>query len=238
MVLNEQRRIETGAFYTPKILADLAVKYMKEFLPRLEDWFFWDIAAGEGALLEALPESCEKYATTLEYDDVRILRDKGISANQFDFLDGDISKLKELYYNRHRLILFTNPPYFKLKTEHDCYAKRRYKTNDSTALFYYRIFKEIKPVLLCGFNKIDLYQGSSHQRFRNEIPIFDLHLSSFLTPSCTWGLKGNFPIMFNILMGGYDEGVSGPSFTSVIQSDVYEIFKESKNYKNIYNYDK
>lgn len=199
MKLTTERQKETGAFYTPKLWADLAVKYIQQIVPNMQDYFFWDMAAGEGALLEALPDNVEKYATTLEKEDVNILRNKGIKANQFDFLDGDISKLMEIQANKHRLIVFTNPPYFKLKESHDCYAKRKYNTNDSVALFYYRIIKEVDPVLLCGFNKLDLYQASSLKNFRTDTRLLERTLNLFLCPSDSWGLKGSFPIAFNIL---------------------------------------
>ena len=74
MQLTKERRIETGAFYTPKIWADKAVEYICEVIPNMDDYFFWDMSAGEGALLEALPESCDKYGTTLEYEDYQILK--------------------------------------------------------------------------------------------------------------------------------------------------------------------
>lgn len=207
MELTKERRIQTGAFYTPKIWADKAVEYIREILPNMEDYFFWDMCAGEGALLEALPENCDKYGTTLEYEDYQILKSKGFNSNQFDFLDGDISKLQELKGNENRLIVFTNPPYFKLSASHDCYAKRKYKTNDSVALFFYRIVKEVKPLLICSFNKLDLYQGSTLSKFRNDIPIFQMTIAQFLSPSQSWGLKGNFPIAFNILYVGGSEDI-------------------------------
>ncbi len=40
MKLSVKRQQETGAFYTPKIWADLAVKYIKEVLPMLEGFVF------------------------------------------------------------------------------------------------------------------------------------------------------------------------------------------------------
>lgn len=116
MKLTTERQKETGAFYTPKWIAELAVKYIQKVVPVLDGFMFYDCAAGEGALLDALPESCEKYATTLEAEDVDILRDKGYTANQFDFLGGNVDKLGMLWEARHenRLIVFTNPPYVKL----------------------------------------------------------------------------------------------------------------------------
>ncbi len=56
MELSVKKRKETGAFYTPKKWADLAVKKIQEIIPNLEDFVFYDPCCGEGALLEALPK--------------------------------------------------------------------------------------------------------------------------------------------------------------------------------------
>ena len=202
MNLSTQRQKETGAFYTPKMWADLAVKYIQEVVPNLQDYVFYDPCCGEGALLEALPKGVEKYGTTLEWEDVEICRDKGFQVWQLDFLKDDISELLP-ESKMKRLIIFTNPPYVKLPTG-SCSLQIKYKNNDVTALFYYRIYKELKPILLCGFNKLDLYQAPTHERFRNEIPIRKITIKQFLSPSYSWGLKGNFPISFNILLVGQD----------------------------------
>ncbi len=200
MELTDERRAKTGAFYTPKIWADKAVEYIRAIIPDMENYFFWDMAAGEGALLEALPENCEKYATTLEYDDVNILRDNGFTANRFDFLNDDISRLLDIKATpKNKLIVFTNPPYVKLPADNPCAAQVKYKTNDATALFFYRILYEVQPLLLCSFNKTDLLQAPIHKDFRQRIPLDKLIVSMFYSPSKSWGLKGDFPIAFNIL---------------------------------------
>ena len=199
MKLSPERQIETGAFYTPKIWADLAVQYIRKVVPNLEDYIFWDMAAGEGALLEALPEGCQKYGTTLEWEDYCILKDKGFICNQFDFLHGDMSCLLELRsMPRERLIVFTNPPYITLPADNESYAKIKYKTNDVTALFLYRIFKEVKPVLCCYFAKLDLMQSQKHIQTRRDLPLYENSLAKFISPSKSWGLNGDFSIQFSI----------------------------------------
>lgn len=197
MKLTQERQKETGAFYTPKVWADLAVRYIQQVVPDLEHYVFYDPFCGEGALLDALPKGVEKYGTTLEWEDVEICRNKGFQVWQLDFLKDDLSDLLS-ESKMKRLIVFTNPPYVKLPTMH--YAiQGKYKTNDATALGYYRIIEELKPVLLCGFNKLDLYQASTHERFRNATKISQITVGQFLCDSKTWGLKGSFPISFNIL---------------------------------------
>lgn len=197
MNLSTERQKETGAFYTPKMWADLAVKYIIEVCPNIEDFVFLDVCCGEGALLEALPKGVEKYGTTLEWEDVEICRNKGLFVWQLDFLKDDISEILPPS-KMERLIVFTNPPYVKLQSLSNSF-QIKYKNNDATALFYYRIFNELKPILLCGFNKLDLYQAQAHGRFRNETKIRERTLKQFLSPSKSWNLKGDFPISFNII---------------------------------------
>lgn len=200
MVLTDKQKAETGAFYTPKIWADKAVAYIKKIIPNLEDYIFWDVAAGEGALLDALPKGCKTYATTLEREDFYILRDKDYDCNQFDFLSGDLSRLDFLRnIDKRKLIVFTNPPYFTIPSKDYIPIKNKYKSNDATALFYYRIIKEIKPLLLCSFNKIDLFATPKHKQFRADTQWHQRCLSLFVSPSQSWGLKGSFPIAFNII---------------------------------------
>jgi hypothetical protein len=200
MELTDLQKSKTGAFYTPKIWADKAVECIKSIVPDISNYFFWDMAAGEGALLEALPKECEKYGTTLEYEDYQILKEKGFNCNQFDFLKGDINNLAEIKdIPKGRLIIFTNPPYVKLIGDEYINLRKKYKTDDATALFFHKIIDEVCPLLLCSFNKLDLYQAPIHTYFRKKIPIAELTIAQFLTPSCSWGLKGTFPISFNIL---------------------------------------
>lgn len=200
MKLSTQRKKQTGAFYTPKIWADLAVEYMQHFLPLpLEEYFFYDPAGGEGALLEALPENCQKLATTLEREDVFILRNKNICAYRFDFLNDEIWAVKERlqpYIDSKRLVIFMNPPYVKLPAEPKTYAGKIYGTNDSVALFYYRCAFELSPAFICSFNKLDLLQAPKMADFRHFFVTGRPLLKFFITDSKSWGLKGGFPIGF------------------------------------------
>lgn len=200
MYLTDFQKKETGAFYTPKIWADLAVDYIRKIIPCLEDFVFLDPCCGEGHLLDSLPKNVEKYGSTLEKEDVLICKEKGHNVVQLDFLKDDVSNLIPKEKNE-RLIVFTNPPYVKYyKDKYN--IQNKYKTNDSVALFYYKILNDLDPVFLCSFNKVDLYQAAVHDRFRRNIRLFERTLEMFVCNSRTWGLKGNFPIAFNILMGG------------------------------------
>jgi len=145
MELTKERQKETGAFYTPKIWADVAVQhYIKRIIPNLQDYVFWDMAAGEGALLDALPIECEKYATTLEREDLVLLREKGYECNQFDFLNGDINKLVNIRNTpNNKLVVFTNPPYIKLPASDKSYAKKSIKPTMQQPCFYIEYSKKL-----------------------------------------------------------------------------------------------
>ncbi len=206
MELSKDRQKETGAFYTPKEWAELAVKYISLEVGNLNNFVFYDPACGEGDLLEALPKEVRKFGTTLESEDVRICREKGLTVFQYDFLQEDkenecfpLECYLEGIKRPYELIVFTNPPYFKLKKDQYPTIKKRFGTNDSVALFYYRIFEDVNPLYLCGFNKIDLYQSQKMKNFRDETDFACRMVSGFMTHSKTWNLKGRFPIVFNII---------------------------------------
>lgn len=204
MELTVKQRKETGAFYTPKIWADLSVKKIKEVVPDMESYFFYDPAAGEGALLEALPKGCVKYGTSLEWEDVEILRNKGIMSHQMDFFEKNEENDDWFEYLKEKdnLIIFMNPPFFKLNSKNESFAYKNYGNHDATALFFYRILKEINPVLVCSWNKLDLYSGSMSAKFREDIKWWERLIGRpIITPSESWGLSGKFPIGFQILHG-------------------------------------
>lgn len=201
MQMNDAHRRATGAYYTPQQWAKLAVAYLSLALDKpLQHYLFYDPAGGEGALLEALPQGCECIATTLEAEDVQILRSKGINAYQYDFLDCETIDLpNRLYIARNRLVVFTNPPYFKLSHSYDCRAKRDYQHNDSVALFLYRIFWELRPLCTAWFGKLDIIQAPHMRQLRQDLITQDGLKGVFVCPSKSWpGLKGNFPIGFFI----------------------------------------
>lgn len=200
MHLDYNQKLAQGAFYTPKEWANLAVNYMRGALPKpLEHYIFYDPAGGEGALLDALPHTCECYATTLEYQDVQILRMKGYKAWQFDFLNEDLMELPHILHHAaqcERLVVLTNPPFIKLP-RNSCKAQEMYQTSDSVYLFLYRLWEELGASYICSFNKVldapslGGHAGNLHHRWH--------FLGGFLCSSKEgWGLKGSFPVAFNM----------------------------------------
>lgn len=213
MEMDEARRRSSGAFYTPPQWADRAVERMARVLPwpgeRWAEGAFaiYDPAAGEGALLDAARRRwprCLTCGTTLEEDDAYALRLKGhYQCRAADFLAGGpieavVPPMAYVAARTGRLVVLTNPPFVKLQRGRYGEARRRYGTNDAAALFFCRIIEELRPALLYSFSKADVLLAPSLGAVRRRLGLYGRLVpgSVFLTPSRSWGLKGNFPIMF------------------------------------------
>lgn len=191
-----------GSFYTPKVWGELAYKYIEYHLQhdKIADYLFYDCCAGEGNLLDVLPTSICKFASTLHTEYVQILKDKGYDAIQYDFLQDNITELinivkqKQIENNRKGIICFTNPPFLLLKKEQYSYIKNKYKSNDAVLLFIYRIIKEFKVDYLALFSKIPNYATKDYVNL--QLRTRNLFFKNFLTRSKGWGLKGDFAISF------------------------------------------
>ena len=209
MELDYDQRISTGAFYTPKMRADFCVERLHRVLPTFEGFTFYDPAAGEGALLDALPAGTDCYASTIESKDVEILRAKGYEAEQFDFLTMNTRFLHPNILaasEEGTLVVLTNPPYFKLPADRYALMKRLYPAHcaDSVCMFLLRIVRELHPCILATWSKMDIYQALMLAPFREEFMPFERLLDDpCMTPSKSWGLKGTFPVAFSIFDGTY-----------------------------------
>lgn len=199
------RRLKTGEFYTPPYLAQESAGWLLECLTlNPKEYVFYDPAAGAGNLLEALPEGVERWGSTLEYEDIHVLQNKGINAFQFDFLERKISELPpEIMQasNQGRLVVFTNPPYFKVPADKHQSLKKRYSGFDSCALFLQIIVEELQPLCLGFWSKIDLYSSMDvSKQMHNTYSKKELrHLRyPVICHSRRFSCKGNFPIVFNV----------------------------------------
>jgi len=121
-----EKRMLTGAFYTPKIWVDLSHKYLEDTLGPdwQEHYYIWDCAAGTGNLLEGLKNPKNIWASTLEFEDVETMKERPElnlfkdHVFQFDFLKDSFDKLpKDLFEiisnedKRKKLIVYINPPF-------------------------------------------------------------------------------------------------------------------------------
>lgn len=121
-------RERKGSFFTPQIWVELSQKYLTDTFGKdwQDEYYVWDCAAGTGNLLTGLTNKYNIWASTLDKQDVEVMRDRiKNGANlleshifQFDFLNDDFSKLPKPLQNiinnpekRKKLIVYINPPY-------------------------------------------------------------------------------------------------------------------------------
>ncbi|EJC25307.1 hypothetical protein [Helicobacter pylori] len=124
-------RERKGAYFTPKIWVEKSQEYLAKALGQdyQEDYIIWDCAGGTGNLLRGLLNKANLYLSTLDYNDVAIIKDLASKNHlkllenqvfQFDFLNDDFfsdklpKSLQEILKDeekRKRLIIYINPPY-------------------------------------------------------------------------------------------------------------------------------
>ncbi len=143
---------------------------------------------------------------------------------QFDFLNDSFTKLpprlQEIINNpeeRRKLVIYINPPYAEAASAKtvtgtggnkkgvavDHLVNKKYKelignaTNELSALFLIRIYKEIDGAVIANFSKLKELQGQNFKKFRD---VFQAKLSSlFIVPADTFdNVNGQFPIGFYI----------------------------------------
>ncbi|MFP6085255.1 hypothetical protein ACLF95_07455 [Helicobacter pylori] len=124
-------RERKGAFFTPKIWVEKSQEYLAKALGQdyQEDYIIWDCAGGTGNLLQGLLNKANLYLSTLDHNDVAIVKDLAAKnylkllenqVFQFDFLNDDFfsdklpKSLQEILKDkekRKKLIIYINPPY-------------------------------------------------------------------------------------------------------------------------------
>ncbi|GAA7396745.1 hypothetical protein ID0640_14920 [Helicobacter pylori] len=124
-------RERKGAFFTPKIWVEKSQEYLAKALGQdyQEDYIIWDCAGGTGNLLNGLTNKANLYLSTLDSNDVAIVKDLAAKNHlkllenqifQFDFLNDDFfgdkvpKSLQEILKDkekRKRLVIYINPPY-------------------------------------------------------------------------------------------------------------------------------
>ncbi|WP_283491338.1 hypothetical protein [Helicobacter pylori] len=124
-------RERKGAFFTPKIWVEKSQEYLAKALGQdyQENYIIWDCAGGTGNLLQGLLNKANLYLSTLDHNDVAIVKDLAAKNHlkllenhvfQFDFLNDDFfsdktpKSLQEILKDeekRKKLIIYINPPY-------------------------------------------------------------------------------------------------------------------------------
>ncbi|MEO0044565.1 MAG: hypothetical protein RL329_4013 [Bacteroidota bacterium] len=133
LLVPQDVRERKGSFFTPQIWVERSQRYLTDVLG--EDWqdeyYIWDCAAGTGNLLAGLVNKYRIYASTLDRQDVDVIKDRikngaNLVENhvfQFDFLNDDFDKLPKSLQNiindpekRKKLVIYINPPYAEATT--------------------------------------------------------------------------------------------------------------------------
>ncbi|MDR1416029.1 MAG: hypothetical protein LBJ57_01260 [Prevotellaceae bacterium] len=228
LLVPQDVRERKGSFFTPKIWVELSQKYIADVFG--EDWqdeyIVWDCAAGTGNLLAGLTNKYNIWASTLDKQDVDVMRDRiKNGANlledhvfQFDFLNDDFSKLPKglqgIISNPERqkkLVIYINPPYaegdnvrgigrknVQVSRIHDEYQSKIGKASGELfAQFFARIYGEIPYCALVEFSTLKILQAPNFSDFRD---FFRAKLEKlFLVPADTFdNVKGAFPIGFYV----------------------------------------
>jgi hypothetical protein len=128
LLVPQDVRERKGSFFTPQIWVELSQKYLTDVLGKdwQDEYYIWDCACGTGNLLAGLTNKYNIWASTLDTQDVDVIRDRiKNGANlleshvfQFDFLNDDFTKLpqplQDIINNpekRKKLVMYINPPY-------------------------------------------------------------------------------------------------------------------------------
>ncbi|MDR1912077.1 MAG: hypothetical protein LBQ52_07030 [Helicobacteraceae bacterium] len=139
LLVPQDVRERKGSFFTPQIWVELSQKYIADVFGEnwQDEYYVWDCAAGTGNLLAGLTNKDRIWASTLDKQDVDVMRDRiSNGANlwkeqvfQFDFLNDEFlpqskgGKLPDELYKiindkekRKKLIIYINPPYAEATT--------------------------------------------------------------------------------------------------------------------------
>ena len=106
LLVPQDVRERKGSFFTPQIWVELSQKYLTDVLGKdwQDEYYIWDCACGTGNLLAGLTNKYNIWASTLDTQDVDVIRDRiKNGANlleshvfQFDFLNDDFTKLPQI----------------------------------------------------------------------------------------------------------------------------------------------
>ncbi|MDI9337091.1 MAG: hypothetical protein QM539_01560, partial [Alphaproteobacteria bacterium] len=228
LLVPQDVRERKGSYFTPQIWVELSQKYLTDVLGEnwQDDYYIWDCAAGTGNLLAGLTNKFNIWASTLDNQDVEVMRDRikngaNLLENhvfQFDFLNDDFSKLpqplQDIINNpekRKKLVVYINPPYAEVSSVGIKGKKgvnlSKTHTKYSNALggagrelfvqFLIRIYSEINGCLIGEFSTLKTFNGSAFESFRNNFKAtFE---SGFIAPAYTFdNVQGKFPIGFKI----------------------------------------
>jgi hypothetical protein len=143
LLVPQDIRERKGSFFTPQLWVQKSQEYLTKVFGEnwQEEYYVWDCAAGTGNLLVGLTNKYNLWASTLDRQDVDVMRDRiNNGANlladhvfQFDFLNDSFDKLPERLKDiindsekRKKLVIYINPPYAEVAT-----TRQRHGTGQS-----------------------------------------------------------------------------------------------------------
>ncbi len=147
LLVPQDIRERKGSFFTPSRWVELSQEYIARELG--EDWqdeyYVWDCCAGTGNLLAGLTNKYNIFASTLDPQDVRVMKDL-IGTNslnllaehvfQFDFLNDSFDRLPKALRDiindpekRRKLVIYINPPYAEAASTRQKSGTGENKTN-------------------------------------------------------------------------------------------------------------
>lgn len=156
-------RERKGAFFTPKIWVEKSQEYLAKALGQdyQEDYIIWDCAGGTGNLLRGLLNKANLYLSTLDHNDVAIVKDLAAKNHlkllenhvfQFDFLNDDFfsdktpKSLQEILKDqekRKKLIIYINPPYAEAGNKSKMSSTGEHKAKVARNNKTYEIYKDL-----------------------------------------------------------------------------------------------
>lgn len=190
LLVPQDVRERKGSYFTPQVWVELSQRYITDVLG--EDWqeeyYVWDCAAGTGNLLFGLTNKYNVWASTLDTQDVEVMRDRikngaNLLENhvfQFDFLNDDYRKLpqplQEIINDREKrkkLVIYINPPYAEHGNRTTISDHGKHKTDVAKLS---KVYEEFHKVVGTGARELFV---QFFLRIYRDMP--EAHLASFST---------------------------------------------------------
>lgn len=262
LLVPQDVRERKGSYFTPQRWVELSQQYLADELGDnwQDEYYVWDCAAGTGNLLAGLTNKYNIWASTLDPQDVKVMKElistKSLNlldghVFQFDFLNDPFTALPQPLQDiindpekRRKLVVYINPPYAEADNRrgtgrqgvavskiHKEYAKQMgYAKREVYIQFLTRIYHEIPSSVLADFSKLKNLQAPKFRDFRQN---FRAKLGRlFLVPAKTFdNVKGEFPISFQIWNTSTVTAFEG------ITADVYNEKAMYIGKKKIFSYD-
>ena len=159
LLVPQDLRERKGSYFTPQIWVEKSQQYLADVLGETwqDEYYIWDCCAGTGNLLNGLTNYRNVWASTLDKQDVDVMKDRIINGwnmfenhvFQFDFLNDDFDKcpeeLQEILNNhekRKKLVIYINPPYAEAGDTKQLAGSGKNKTDVAVSHKTYSKYKE------------------------------------------------------------------------------------------------